>query len=139
MAPAGKYNYDFRGHLVLVVEDNLISFKLIKTMLEKVNLAFIHASDGQTAVEICRDRPDIDLVLMDIQLPLMSGMDATRAILERRPGLPVIATTANAFHEDYEACMEAGCTAYITKPIAFESLFSRIQSILDAGPTDDTP
>ena len=137
MPESGKYNYDFQGYLVLVVEDNMISYRLIKTMLAKVNLEFLYASDGKSAVKLCNERPDIDLVLMDIQLPLMSGLDATRAILENRPGLPIIATTANAFHEDYTACMEAGCKGFITKPIAFERLFSLIRSILNTGRSDE--
>lgn len=126
-----KYDFDFSGRLVLVVEDNLISFKLIEARLDRVNLQLIHANDGLKAINLCRERPDIDIVLMDIQLPVLSGIEATRGIREFLPDLPVIATTANAFSEDYAACMEAGCTAYITKPIDFNKLFTLIQSILN--------
>ena len=125
-----KYDFDFNEKFVLVVEDNTISFKLIEAMLTRVNLKLIHADNGEVAINLCRLHPEIDIVLMDMQMPILGGIEATKAITGLRPELPVIATTANAFSEDHAACMEAGCTAYITKPIDFERLFSLMESIL---------
>ena len=130
MTEKGKYDFDFTGFLVLVVEDNTISFKLIEAMLSRVNLTLLHASDGQMAINLCRERADIDIVLMDIQLPIMNGLEATRIIREFQPELPIFATTANAFSDDQAACLAAGCTGYITKPIDFSKLFTLIESIL---------
>lgn len=130
MTQTGKYDFDFGEKTVLVVEDNLISYKLIEVMLSRVNLKLIHAGNGKKAIECCKNHPEIDIVLMDMQLPVLGGIDATRAIAELRPELPVIATTANAFSEDRDACLEAGCKAYVTKPIAFDELFNLIHSFL---------
>ena len=130
MTEKSKYDFDFTGFLVLVVEDNTISFKLIEAMLSRVNLTLLHASDGQMAINLCRERADIDIVLMDIQLPILNGLEATRIIREFQPDLPILATTANAFSDDQAACMDAGCTGYVTKPIDFSKLFTLIESIL---------
>lgn len=126
-----KFDYNFNGCLVLVVEDNMISFKLIEAMLSRVNFRIIHARDGQSAINFCRDQKEIRIVLMDIQLPIVNGFDATRAILDFRPDLPIIATTANAFNEDRMDCLSAGCIDYVTKPIDFNKLFALIQSHLN--------
>lgn len=125
-----KYDFNFNRKLVLVVEDNPVSFKLIEAMLTRVNLALLHACNGKEAIDLCMSNPEIEIVLMDMQLPVISGFQATRSITEFRPELPVIATTANAFSEDKAACMDAGCTAFISKPIAFEELFKLMDSIL---------
>jgi len=129
MAQTGKYDFNFDERTVLVVEDNMISYKLIEAMLSRVNFKLIHAGNGKKAIECCKNHPEIDIVLMDLQLPVLGGIEATRAIAKLRPELPVIATTANAFSEDREACLEAGCKAYMSKPIAFDRLFNLIQSI----------
>ena len=76
---------------------------------------------------------DIDLVLMDIQLPEMSGYDATRLIKGIRKELPIIAQTANAMAEDKEKCLEVGCVDYISKPININILFSKIDKYLLKG------
>lgn len=126
-----KYNYDFDGRTVLVVEDNDISFKLISALLSRVNVTLVRATNGREAIEICRENPGISLVLMDLQLPEINGLEATRRIRSICPGLPVIATTANAFDEDEQACREAGCTGYLAKPLQFRKLFSLMQSFFD--------
>lgn len=126
-----KYNYDFKGRVVLAVEDNEISFKLISALLSQVNVTLIRATNGKEAIELCREDPRISLVLMDLQLPEVSGLDATREILRIRPDLPVIATTANAFDEDAQACREAGCAGYLSKPLQFRKLFELMQLFID--------
>ena len=131
MTPLSKYNFDFQGRMVLVVEDNDISFKLYEAMLSQVNIKIIHASNGRQAIDSCRDIPGICLVLMDIQLPEINGLEATRQILSLNPELPVVATTANAFDEDETACLEAGCIAYMRKPIPFRRLFELMQSVFE--------
>jgi len=132
MERRGKYNFDFGGKKILVVEDNLISFRLISAVLGQVNVSFIHAKNGKMAIEMCEDNPDLDLVLMDIQLPGIDGLQATREIKRFRPDLPVIATTANTYDEDRAASIEAGCSGYITKPLQFKKLFELIQLLLDS-------
>lgn len=132
MVPRSKYDFDFSGKMILVVEDNPISFKLIAVVLGQVNMDFVHAGNGKLAIEMCESNPDLDLVLMDIQLPGINGLQATREIKKFRPDLPVIAATANTFDEDKAACIEAGCSAYITKPLQFRKLFELMQIFLDS-------
>lgn len=131
MAVKGKYDFDFSGKVVLVVEDNHISFKLMSAVLSKVKIGIVHASNGLRAIQACESNQPFDIVLMDLQLPEVNGLDATRQIKILRPELPVIATTANTFDADQEACMEAGCSAYITKPLQFKKLFEMMQSFFD--------
>jgi len=124
-------DYDFSGRSVLVVEDTLMSFKLIKTVLDKAGARVLHAPDGYSAIEICRGNEPVDLVVMDIQMPGMNGLEATRAIKEIRPGLAVIAATANTFDDEEASCMEAGCDGFITKPLKFDRLFGLMESLFE--------
>jgi len=120
----------FRGQKILVVEDNFMSYKLIEAHFKRSNLEILHAIDGFTALDIHKSNPDIQLILMDIQLPGMSGLDVTRAIRAYNAEIPIIAATANVFHDDKIACEKAGCTQYITKPINFPQLFEILEQYL---------
>jgi two-component system cell cycle response regulator DivK len=131
MERKGKYNFDFSGKSVLVVEDNIISFKLISTVLSRVHATVSHASNGKKAIEMCRGDHPVDMVLMDIQMPELNGIEATRAIKKLRPELPVIAATANTFDDERAACRAAGCDGYINKPLQFGKLFELMQSLFD--------
>ena len=73
-----------------------------------------------------------DLILMDMQMPEMNGLEATQKIKLIRPKLPVIATTANTFDEDEVTCRKAGCDAFLTKPLHFRKLFELMQSFFDS-------
>jgi len=131
MVANGKYDFDFTGKVVLVVEDNMISFKLISAVLSRVKVEVIHASNGLQAIEMCGTSDSFDLVLMDMQMPEMNGLEATQKIKLIRPNLPVVATTANTFDEDAEACRKAGCDAFLSKPLQFRKLFELMQSIFE--------
>ncbi len=120
----------FGGQKLLVVEDNAISYKLIEAHLLPKNLILVHATDGPEAIAKFKSNSDIELVLMDIQLPSMSGLEVTRVIREIHPDIPIIATTANAYEEDRLACVDAGCTAYITKPVNFPKLLDLLKEYL---------
>ena len=117
----------FKGQKILVVEDNLISYKLIEAHLKKRNLHLIHAENGFEAIEAFRNHPDIQVVLMDIQLPEINCLEVTKKLCSMNPDIPVIATTANAFDEDRIACEKAGCKDFITKPISFPLLIELIK------------
>lgn len=129
MTPLNQ-DYDFSGYTILVVEDNLISYKLIEANLSRTNLLLIHASDGKQALDYFTSNPGIDLVLMDIQLPVMNGLEVTEQMVQTRPDIPVIATTANTFNDDRQECLNAGCSEYITKPISFDLLLEVLHSHL---------
>jgi CheY-like chemotaxis protein len=102
---------------ILIVEDDEISYSLLKRMLQKINKTILHAKTGVEAVEACRNNPDIDLVLMDIRMPKMDGNEATRQIRQFNKDIIIIAQTAYAFEGDNKKAIEAGCNDYISKPI----------------------
>ncbi|MEA3461595.1 MAG: response regulator [Bacteroidota bacterium] len=131
MAGGGKYDFDFSKKVVLVVEDNQISFKLIHAVLKQVKTNVVHAVNGKKAIEACTSEAHFDLVLMDMQMPEVDGLEATRRIKQIRPDLPVVATTANTYDENYEACKEAGCDGFLTKPLQFRKMFEMMQSFFD--------
>jgi CheY-like chemotaxis protein len=127
----GRYDFDFTGKSVMVVEDTLMSYKLFATVLSRVNATVTHASNGREAIELCSGDPHFDLVIMDIQMPELNGIEATREIKKLHPELPVIMATANTFDDEETACREAGCEGFITKPLQFSKLFELMQSLFD--------
>lgn len=132
MPARGKYDYDFSNRVILVVEDNHISFKLISAVLSQVQATVVHATNGRQAIDLCASEKHFDLVLMDMQMPEVNGLEATREIKRMRPDLAVVATTANAYAEDELACRKAGCDAFIPKPLNFKNMFELMQSFFDA-------
>jgi len=121
----------FSGQKVMVVEDNFMSYKLIEAHFRRSNLTLVHAGEGPLAIDLYRNDPEIEVILMDIQLPGMNGLDVTRAIREFDKDVPIIAATANAFDDDKTACLIAGCTDYITKPINFSVLYELLDKYLN--------
>lgn len=131
MDGAKRFDYDFSGKSVLVVEDTMMSFKLFSAVLTQVNASVTHAINGRKAIELCTGKHPFDLVVMDLQMPEVNGIEATRIIKMEHPGLPIIAATANTFDDEEAACRAAGCDAYITKPLKFNNLFKIMQSLFD--------
>ena len=131
MAGEGKYDFDFSDKVVLVVEDNQISFKLIHAVLSQVKANVVHATNGKIAIELCTSGKHFDLVLMDMQMPEVDGLEATRRIKQIWPELPIIATTANTYSETALACKEAGCDGFLTKPLQFRKMFELMQSFFE--------
>lgn len=121
---------NWKDFCILVVEDNYVSFRLLQVSLQKTGVNILHADTGYKAIEIVEQNPDIDLVLMDIQLPVLNGYEATKKIKKIRPQLHVIAQTANATDEDRVSCIVAGCSDYITKPINLDRLFEILNKYL---------
>jgi PAS domain S-box-containing protein len=109
-----------RGHAgqrVLLVEDNPVNQQVASELLDRVGLAVETAGNGQRAVDMACSRP-YDLLLMDVQMPVMDGLAATRVIRQRiGPALPIVAMTANAFGEDRAACLAAGMDDHVAKPV----------------------
>jgi signal transduction histidine kinase/CheY-like chemotaxis protein len=122
---------------VLLVEDNRINQMVAMRMLEKLGVRHDVADNGSAALDMLGTQP-YDLVLMDVQMPVMDGLDATRAWRERelaraRPRLPIIAMTANAMIEDREQCLAAGMDDHIAKPIEFDKLAATLSAWLARG------
>lgn len=118
--------YVWIDKIILVVEDIDLNFLYISELLKPTGSMIIHALNGKEAVERCQRDTNIDIVLMDIYMPVMNGYEATRQIKQIRPDLPIIAQTAYAMAEDKKRAMEAGCDDFVAKPIGKEELLSKI-------------
>lgn len=114
--------------VILIAEDDNINFLLFQKMMQKMPYTIIRAHDGQEAVDICINNSDIDLVLMDIKMPVMNGFEAIEQIRPIRPELPIIAQTAYSSSEDKVKIKKAGFDDYITKPLNRERLFELINT-----------
>jgi CheY-like chemotaxis protein len=116
---------------ILIVEDDSISKLLITIAVKPFSKEIIKVSTGFEAIEACRTNPDIDLVMMDINMPEMGGYEATKQIREFNKDLVIIAQTANGMQSDRDEAIEAGCTDYISKPININSLSELIQKYFE--------
>ena len=112
---------------IMVTEDDSISRMLILKVLEPFGFKILTAQTGVEAVEICRNNPDLDLILMDIQMPQMNGYEATKEIRKFNAEVIILAQTAFALEGDKAKTIEAGCNGYISKPIKKEELSNLLQ------------
>ena len=114
---------------ILIVEDDDNSTKLLLTFAQKFSKNILTTDNGEDAVSLCKKNPDIDLIFMDIKLPLMDGYEATRKIRRFNKDVIIIAQTAFALAGDKEKALDAGCNAYFPKPISQNDLLDVIRSI----------
>ncbi len=112
---------------ILIVDDDATSFYLISRLMKKHTREILSADNAYDAVEICRQNPNIDIILMDIKMQGLNGLEATRQIREFNKNVVIIAQTAYALAGDKERTLEAGCNDYIAKPILKNALMSIIQ------------
>jgi CheY-like chemotaxis protein len=123
---------------VLLAEDNPVNQKFAIKVLEGAGHSVVVANNGREAVEQTGSA-SFDIVLMDVQMPEMDGLDATRAIRAREATggggsrLPIIAMTANAMKGDREMCIAAGMDGYVAKPVKRDLLFAEVARVLDGG------
>ena len=116
---------------ILVIEDNLANMKLAVLLLGRAGHHLMSASDAETGIALAQTG-EADLILMDLQLPGMDGLQAT-GVLKSNPAtahIPVIALTALAMKEDRERSRQAGCDAYIAKPLRYQDLYAAIDALL---------
>lgn len=118
---------------VLLVEDGDSNRKLFALILGRGGLEVTWVENGQLALERAKNE-SFDVILMDMQMPVMDGYQATRALRDRGVSTPVIALTANAMRGDLEKCMAAGCTDYVSKPVSFASLLGVVRKHLPGPP-----
>jgi signal transduction histidine kinase/DNA-binding response OmpR family regulator len=109
---------NWQGKKILIVEDVINNYELLEKMLQKTNATILWADTGQLALQFFKNHLDLSLVLMDIKLPDIDGLELTRHMKENRPSLPVIAQTAFAMSGDREKVFESGCDEYLPKPIS---------------------
>jgi len=120
-----------RASKVLIAEDEEYNFLMLVELLAELNLDIIRAKNGKEAVEICRTHSDIDLILMDLKMPVLDGFEATRQIKKLNPDVPVIAQTAYTTDRDKERAFACGCTEFVSKPFKLEQFLTLIQKQLD--------
>lgn len=113
--------------LILIAEDDELNYKYLETLFKIHGHKYIHAVNGAEAVDFCRNNAQISLVLMDIKMPVMNGIEATQLIREFRPHLPIVATTAYAQSGDEYKFINVGCNDYLVKPIRKEQLMKIIE------------
>jgi len=111
---------------ILIAEDDKSADIHLSILTKKISKEILHAKSGTETVDICRNNPDIDLVLMDIRMPEMDGYEATREIREFNKDIVIIAQTAYALAGNREEAIEAGCDDYVSKPIKQEVLMAKI-------------
>ncbi len=118
------------GKKILIVEDDFSSKLYLNKILEKANVIILNAGDGQEAVDVAFNNPDIDVILMDIQLPIMDGYEAMKKIREFRKDIIIIAQTAYGLLGDKEYILNSGFNDYIIKPILTQNLTEKLNTNL---------
>jgi two-component system, cell cycle response regulator DivK len=121
---------NWENKVILVVEDVDTNKIFFDAALRKTKAKIIWAKDGQEAVSMFKEN-HVDLVLMDLQLPIMDGYTATRHIKSINPEIPVIAQTAHVMSGEREKCLEAGCDDYLAKPIRLQILMDTLSKFLN--------
>lgn len=123
--------YHWNNRVVLITEDEEVNFFYLKTLLKKTQARILRAKNGKEAVDIIAEhKGGIDLVLMDINMPVMDGYEAMRIIKSKHPNLPIIAQTAYTLNNDRHKCLKAGFNDYIAKPINRVALFRMVNDNL---------
>jgi CheY-like chemotaxis protein len=129
-AKATSINDIWKGKSILIAEDEIVNYMFLEVLFEETGAILIHAGDGRQAIDAVKTNPDINIVLMDIKMPNINGLEATKQIKAIRPQLPVIAQTAYAMQDDEYKALQAGCNDYISKPIDANKLISLMKKYL---------
>jgi CheY-like chemotaxis protein len=124
-------NEFLKGRKILIVEDDLSSKLYLNKILEKTEVTILNAGDGQEAIDILLANPDTDIVLMDIQLPVMDGYTTAKKIREFRKNMIIIAQTAYGLLGEKEKILDSGFDDYLIKPIFSQNLIDKIKSNLE--------
>lgn len=120
----------WQGKTVLIAEDEESNYKYLELLLKNKGLNLLHAIDGKETIEIFKKRKDIDLILMDIKMPVLNGIEAIKLIRQLNPDIPIIAQTAYAMQEDKELILQSGCNNYLSKPIKTNELINMLNQYL---------
>lgn len=118
-------------HTILIAEDNYANYFLLQEMLKSREYNILRAKDGREAVEMVKENPNIVIVLMDINMPILDGLKATTKIKKIRPDMPVIAQTAFYSTSRKKEFKDAGLDECVTKPIDINDLFSKIDTFVN--------
>ena len=125
-------SFSLKNRNIVVVEDDVSNFRYFETVLKKTQANIHWIKNGRDAINYCTDSSNhIDLVIMDILIPLITGIEATREIKKARKGLPVIAVTAYVSGDIQEKCFLAGCDEFMFKPLLPIQLLNSIKSFFN--------
>jgi len=127
----GMPDYRWNNRVVLITEDEEVNFYYLKTLLQRADAKVLRAKNGKEAVDIISEyKGGIDLILMDLNMPVMDGYEAMRIIKSRHPAIPIIAQTAYTMNNDRHRCLQAGFNDYIAKPINRLALYRMVNDNL---------
>ena len=127
----GMPDYKWNNRVVLITEDEEVNFYYLKTLLQRADATVIRAKNGKEAVDIIsKHKGGIDLILMDLNMPVMDGYEAMRIIKSLHPAIPIIAQTAYTMNNDRHRCLQAGFNDYIAKPINRLALYRMVNDNL---------
>lgn len=122
---------NWKDKVILIAEDEEVNYRFLEAILQRTQAKILRARNGQEAVDLCKNISQIDLVLMDIKMPVLSGYDAIIEIRKIRTGLPIIAQTAFSSHEEIVKCQQLGVNDYVTKPIDINLLVIKINKVFN--------
>ncbi|HAF28470.1 MAG TPA: hypothetical protein DCG75_05415 [Bacteroidales bacterium] len=122
--------FNWKNKLILIAEDKKINFDIIQETLSITDVDLLWAKNGQEAIQMVESHGNIDLILMDIQMPVMDGYECTKRIKEMSKDIPIIAQTAYALPQDSYKCFDAGCDDYISKPISLNQFLIKLNKYL---------
>jgi signal transduction histidine kinase/CheY-like chemotaxis protein len=125
-----EIKYQWEDKTILVAEDEDLNYKIIEIALRPTKAKVKRVKNGNEAIDYCESN-NVDLVLMDIQMPILDGYKATRSIKSSKPQIPIIAQTSFAMDEDKKKCFDAGCNDFITKPINIQEMYLKINKHLE--------
>ncbi|MBN2486861.1 MAG: response regulator [Bacteroidales bacterium] len=121
-----EQDFDWSDKTILIAEDEEVNYIYLKTALSKTNVNIVRAYNGEEAVDIARVNPLVELILMDIKMPKMNGLEATKAIKSFRSDLVIVAQTAFAMEEDRKNCEAVGVDDFLSKPVRYKLLFETL-------------
>ncbi len=130
IVPKEEKKETFEKLKILIAEDDAIAYQYLKAVLIEIPCDILYAANGEEAVELCKNNHELDLILMDIRMPVMDGYQATRKIREFNSQVHIIAQTAFALAGDREKTLEAGCNDYLSKPVNKNELIEKIKEFV---------
>ncbi|MGM0496605.1 MAG: PAS domain-containing hybrid sensor histidine kinase/response regulator [Bacteroidota bacterium] len=121
---------DFSDKTILVAEDDIMNFLLVREFLIDTDADVQHAENGQKAVDLCKELNNVDLVIMDIKMPVLDGIEALKKIKKQNPNIPIIAFTAHAYEKDKQKLLKQGFDEYISKPVKQKELLEMMGNLI---------
>jgi len=125
-----KPGHHWKNKTILIAEDDEINYIFLKEALTSSGAKILHAPNGIAVIDMAESIENIDIILMDIKMPGIDGFEAAKYISKIKPGIPIIAQTAFAMEGDKNRCLNAGCCAYITKPVNINQMLALIEQFI---------